>query len=291
MSTGIIIILKIFLSLIPNTRLTRCSKSVFTLIPPLGKRYYSINVPLFTYPHKDHCMQPTTELIVALDLPNARAIDPLLDKLPPAIRWFKVGLELFTAEGPACLHALQQRHLKIFLDLKLHDIPNTVAHAVSAAARHGVGMLTVHASGGSGMLKAAVEAAAQSGSHAPKIIAVTTLTSLNQADLDQQGITRPLSHHTLAMGSMAIAAGVNGLVCSPQEAAAFRHQLGPAPLLVTPGIRPAGSAVGDQKRTGTPAQAVRDGSNFLVVGRPIVQATDPAAAAGSILNEMQISSG
>jgi orotidine-5'-phosphate decarboxylase len=174
-----------------------------------------------------------------------------------------------------------------FLDLKLHDIPRTVAHAVRAAAQYDVFMLTVHAHGGATMLKAAAEAAADCGAAKPYVVAVTTLTSLNQEDLAQIGVTRPLAEHTLALGRMAIACGLDGLVCSPLELVAFRRELGPAPLLVTPGIRPAGGDVNDQKRIATPRDAIRAGSNFLVVGRPISEAADPRTATEAILREMR----
>ena len=225
-------------------------------------------------------------LIVALDVPSAAAIAEIVDALPAEVQWYKVGLELFTREGPASFGPLRDRGRRIFLDLKFHDIPRTVAHAVRSAARHEVGLLTVHAGGGRDMLRAAAEAAAECGAAAPKIVAVTTLTSLNDADLRDMGVTRPLREHTLALGALAVSCGVDGLVCSPLETEAFRARLGPAPLLVTPGIRPAGADVGDQKRIATPAMAVQAGSSFLVVGRPILDAPDRRAAAAEVLRQM-----
>lgn len=231
------------------------------------------------------------KLIVALDVPTADAIPGVVDQLPAEVQWYKVGMELFTSEGPQALACLLERGKKVFLDLKFHDIPRTVANAVKTAARHGVGLLTVHAGGGRDMLTAAAEAAEKLGETAPKIVAVTTLTSLCQADLEELGVARPLKQHTLALGQLAIESGIDGLVCSPLEIAEFRDALGPEAILVTPGIRPAGADVGDQKRVATPDMAVRAGSSFLVVGRPIVQAADPARAARQILAQMRSAKG
>ena len=227
------------------------------------------------------------ELIVALDVPSSDSIAPIVDVLPSQVIWYKIGLELFISEGPAALTLLKKRGKKIFLDLKLHDIPRTVARAVASASRHGVDMLTVHAAGGREMLKAAAEAAAESGPSSPLLVAVTTLTSLNEGDLREMGISRPLTEHTLALGEMAIAAGIHGLVCSPLEAAAFRKTIGREPILVTPGIRPAGAEAGDQKRIATPNAAIMAGANFLVVGRPILDAPDMKGAALLILGQMR----
>ena len=227
-----------------------------------------------------------TDLIVALDVPSADSIPQIVSSLPDEISFYKVGLELFTAAGPAALEWLAQNNKKIFLDLKLHDIPRTVANAVKSAAQQKVALLTVHAGGGRAMLTAAAEAAAEIGANAPKIVAVTTLTSLDQNDLTELGIQRPLAEHTAALGQLAIECGIDGLVCSPLEVANFRKQLGPDPILVTPGIRPAGGDVGDQKRIATPASSVKDGSSFLVVGRPILAAENPPAAASEILKQM-----
>jgi len=231
------------------------------------------------------------ELIIALDMPSSQALPALLQCLPREILWFKVGLELFAAEGPRALDPLRAQGKKIFLDLKLHDIPRTVERTVAAAAQHGIGMLTLHASGGRAMLKAAAQAAKSSGAHAPKLIAVTTLTSLNQTDLADIGIRREMKDQALALGELALASGLDGLVASAQEVEHLRSRFGPEPLLVTPGIRPSGNAAGDQKRVATPTLAVRAGSNFLVVGRPILEATDPCAAAVAILNEIRNASG
>ncbi len=226
-------------------------------------------------------------LIVALDTSSARTVIPLLRILPPAIRWYKVGLEWFTAEGPRAVSRLRDSGRQVFLDLKLHDIPRTVARAVAAAARHGAGLITVHAAGGAAMLRAAADAAREAGRTGPKLVAVTALTSLDAADLRALGIRRSLSDYALQAAELALAAGLDGLVASPLEAAALRRRFGPGPILVTPGIRPAGGAAADQKRVATPAFAVRAGADFLVVGRPILEAPDPAAAAAAILADMR----
>jgi len=242
------------------------------------------------------------QLIVALDLPSSQTLNALLQSLPREILWFKVGLELFAAEGPRALAPLQAEGKKIFLDLKLHDIPNTVERAVAAAAQHGIDMLTLHAAGGRAMLKAAAQAAQAAGARAPKLVAVTTLTSLNQSDLTEIGICREMKDQALCLSELALASGMDGLVSSAQEVEHLRRHFGQGPLLVTPGIRPscaqgsaegrpAGNAPGDQKRVATPTLAVRAGSNFLEVGRPILEATDPRAAALAILNEIRDAAG
>jgi orotidine-5'-phosphate decarboxylase len=230
------------------------------------------------------------ELIVALDVPSSDKISDILSVLPDEIVNYKVGLELYTSEGPAAMRPLLDAQKKVFLDLKLHDIPRTVARAVTSAGEHGISLLTVHASGGRAMLEAAATAAADLGDRAPKLIAVTTLTSLDDSDLKDLGIQRGVAEHTIALGKLAIESGIDGLVCSPREVAAFRTELGDDALLVTPGIRLADGELGDQKRVATPASAVADGSSYLVVGRPILQAHDPNAAATAILAEMSTAS-
>jgi len=225
----------------------------------------------------------STELIVALDVPQARQIPDVVKSLPQSVTFYKVGLELFTAAGPDALAFLKDQGKQVFLDLKLHDIPRTVARAVQSAAAHGVQLLTVHACGGHAMLAAAA-AAAQGRLN---LLAVTVLTSLDQQDLATIGVMRPLDQHIQALGKLAIDSGIQGLVCSPLETRAFRNALGPNPLLVTPGIRPAGTAVGDQKRVATPAMAAADGASYIVVGRPILEAPQPGLAAEQILAELQ----
>ncbi len=223
------------------------------------------------------------ELIIALDVPSAAAIPEVVSRLPEAVRFYKVGLELFVAAGPEALTYLQQRGKQIFLDLKLHDIPRTVARAVASASGYGVSLLTVHACGGRAMLCAAAEARPDG----MQLVAVTTLTSLDQSDLVELGVSRDIREHTVALGALAVSCGIDGLVCSPLEIVSFRRRLGPGPVIVTPGIRPAGGALGDQKRVATPAMAVADGASYLVVGRPVLEAQDPGLAAEQILQEMK----
>jgi orotidine-5'-phosphate decarboxylase len=226
------------------------------------------------------------ELIVALDVSSATAAEHVIDQLGDSVSFYKIGLELFSAEGPDLVRAVKGRGKRVFLDLKLHDIPRTVERAVKSGAALGVDLMTVHAAGGKAMLGAARAAADSCGADAPKILAVTMLTSLDQSDLVDLGINREMKAQVAALGLMACANGADGIVCSPQEVADMRAALGPGTLLVTPGVRPAGAGLGDQKRAATPAQAVRDGSTHLVVGRPILEAADPAAAARAITAEM-----
>jgi orotidine-5'-phosphate decarboxylase len=226
-------------------------------------------------------------LIVALDVPSANAALELVDRLENQCTWFKVGLELYVAAGPAIVEKLAARGHSIFLDLKLHDIPNTVAAAVRVAASLGVQMLTVHAAGGPAMLAAAREAAAGIAT-APQLLAVTVLTSMDQAQVTAIGVPRSPQDQVAFLAKMGLEAGIEGFVCSPQEVATLRTLTGPAGVLVIPGIRPAGADQGDQQRVATPAQALRQGASYLVVGRPITQASDPAKAAGAILEEISI---
>ena len=224
------------------------------------------------------------ELIVALDVPNAEAMEAKLQELPDCIEWYKVGLEIFCAEGPAVLEPLKKRGKKIFLDLKLHDIPRTVGNAVKTAAEHGVNLMTVHAVGGRAMLEEAAKAAAEC-ENPPKLVAVTTLTSLSQDDFKDLGVERTVSEQALALGRLAITSGIDGMVTSAHEANVLRKEF-PKALLVTPGIRMPEGDVGDQKRVATPSFAVEQGATHLVVGRPIVQAADPDAAAAAIIADM-----
>lgn len=231
------------------------------------------------------------EMIVALDVPRADAIAAMVEALPAAARWYKVGLELFCSDGPAALRPLQDRGRRIFLDLKLHDIPRTVERAVRAAAAHGVHMLTAHASGGFAMLQAAAAAAREFGAQRPQVVAVTALTSLAAEDLADVGVARSMPDHVAALADLALRAGMDGLVCSPREVAGLRERFGLDPLLVTPGIRARDADAGDQKRTATAAEAVRAGASHLVVGRPILDAPDPRAAAARILAEIREATG
>ena len=228
------------------------------------------------------------ELIVALDVPSPDAVPPVLATLGGTVGWYKIGLELFCAGGPAVVESVAGAGKRIFLDLKLHDIPRTVARAVTAAARLRVELMTLHAAGGRAMIAAAAEAArACPADQRPKLLAVTMLTSLEQADLDDLGIGRAMPDQVAALATMALESGADGVVCSPREVGQLRTLLPSGALLVTPGVRPAGTATGDQKRVATPGAAVRDGATHLVVGRPILEAPDPAGAACAILAEMR----
>src|ERR1700722_7576995 len=230
-------------------------------------------------------------LIVALDVPTAAVSAELVKKLEGTCQWFKVGLELFTAAGPAVLEPLISHGHSIFLDLKFHDIPNTVAGAVRSAASWGVRMMTVHSAGGPAML-AAAKAALDGIANPPELLAVTVLTSMDAAALESTGITRSPAQQVELLAKMGLHAGIRGFVCSPQEVAALRAITGPDGVLVIPGIRPASADIpaaaktDDQKRIATPADALRNGASFLVVGRPITQAPDPAKAAEAIFAEM-----
>ncbi|MEI7900186.1 MAG: orotidine-5'-phosphate decarboxylase [bacterium] len=226
------------------------------------------------------------ELIVALDVSSTAEVVQLVDRLGESVSFYKIGLELFSAEGPDVVRAVKSRGKKVFLDLKLHDIPRTVERAVKAGAALGVDLMTLHAAGGKAMIRAAQAAALSCGANAPKLLAVTVLTSLDQSDLADLGVGREMTAHVEALGRLACENGADGIVCSPKEVARLRAALGPGALLVTPGVRPAGAVAGDQKRVATPGQAVRDGSTHLVVGRPILDAADPCAAARAIADEM-----
>lgn len=224
-------------------------------------------------------------VIVALDFPGADQALAFAARLDPAQCRLKVGFELFTAAGPAVVEALVARGFDVFLDLKFHDIPNTVASACAAAARLGAWMVNVHALGGTSMMRAAREAV----DHAPRrplLIAVTVLTSHSAAELGEIGLGAEPRSQVLRLARLAQDAGLDGVVCSAQEAGALRTACGPQFCLVTPGIRPAGSAAGDQQRILTPRMAVEQGSHYLVVGRPITQAADPVAALAAISAEI-----
>lgn len=224
---------------------------------------------------------PDARLITALDLPSLEVARAMAARLAGASPVLKLGLELFTAEGPAALAALRGP-APIFLDLKLHDIPNTVAGAVRSLAPQGAAMLTLHAGGGPAMITAAREAAEKAGASRPILLAVTVLTSMDAEALHSVGVAGGPTQQVLRLARMAMAAGADGLVCSPREVAPIRDALGEAPLLVVPGIRPAGADKGDQARTATPEEAVAAGADWIVVGRPITGAADPVAAARAI---------
>ena len=227
------------------------------------------------------------DLILVLDAPSPRDIAPVLRLLGGKVRWAKIGLEMFTACGPDCVREVAGMGFDIFLDLKLHDIPNTVARAVESAARLPVRMLTLHTAGGREMMRRAVKAQEQA---APQLLllGVTVLTSLGANDLRETGVGAGPEAQVVRLARLAVGCGLGGLVCSPLEIAPLRAQLPPAIKLVTPGIRPAGAGGGDdQTRVMTPAEAARAGANFIVVGRPIFKAADPAAAAQAILTELK----
>jgi orotidine-5'-phosphate decarboxylase len=224
-------------------------------------------------------------LIVALDVPNAASAASLVARLEDNCQWFKVGMALFVAAGPAVLEPLVKRGCSVFLDLKFHDIPNTVAAAVRSAAALGVRMITIHAAGGPAML-AAAKAALAGLADPPELLAVTVLTSMDAAQMNAVGADLSPAAQAELLARMGLAGGLRGFVCSPHEVASLRGLIGPEGVLVVPGIRPAGADIGDQKRIATPAEALRQGASYLVVGRPITQAPDPAEAAGAILKEM-----
>jgi orotidine-5'-phosphate decarboxylase len=230
-------------------------------------------------------MNSKDRLIVALDVPGATQARQIVQAIGGAATTYKIGKQLFTAEGPQVVRDLVASGRKVFLDLKYHDIPNTVAAAVRSAAELGVSMLTVHASGGSKMLKAAVEAASQSPAK-PMVLAVTVLTSLSDSDLREVGIAGDVLSQVLRLGALARAAGCGGVVASAQEARELRRALGEGLAIVTPGVRPAGSSAGDQARVVTPKDAIAAGATYLVVGRPILDAPDPAKAAQQIADEI-----
>jgi len=234
--------------------------------------------------HQAPTNDPKDRLAVALDFPDARQALALVDSLGETCRWFKVGMELYYAVGNSFVQNLRDRGFNVFLDLKLHDIPNTVAGAVRSATQAGASLLTVHAGGGPAMLAAAAEAATAPGS--PRLLAVTVLTSMDAKELISVGISGTPAEQVLRLAKLAKAAGIDGMVCSAEEVSLLRAQLGPETMLVVPGIRPAGAATEDQKRVATPATAIIQGASMLVVGRPITQAADPAATAQAILKEI-----
>ncbi len=229
---------------------------------------------------------PLDRLIVALDFPSADAAMELVGRLEGCCRWFKVGMELYYAAGNQVIEGLRERGYEVFLDLKLHDIPNTVAGAVRSVTGVGASLLTVHAGGGEAMMRAAVQAASAPG--APKLLAVTVLTSMDDAELSAVGVSDGPSTQVLRLARLARTAGIGGLVCSAEEVEAVRQAMGPEMLLVVPGIRLQSSAgqPDDQRRVATPAEAIARGASMLVVGRPITQAADPARAASGILAEI-----
>jgi orotidine-5'-phosphate decarboxylase len=240
-------------------------------------------------------MHPPTHvkdrLIVALDVETLAEAERMAGRLEGLVTRFKIGSQLFTAAGPGAVEAIQKRGAEVFLDLKFHDIPNTVAGAAREAARMGVLIFNVHASGGRAMMAAASEGAATAarelGVRRPIVLAVTVLTSLDRAALGRElGVAESVEGHVLHLAALAAAAGLDGCVASPNEIGALRTSRGPGWVIVTPGVRPVGSALGDQSRIATPGAAVSAGAHYLLVGRPLTAAPDPARAAEAVLREM-----
>lgn len=225
------------------------------------------------------------DLILVLDAQSPRDVTPVLRQLQGTVRWVKVGLEMYTACGPDAVREIAALGFEVFLDLKLHDIPNTVAKAVESAAKLPIGMLTLHTCGGREMMQWAVKAQQQ---HAPnlRLLGVTVLTSMGAAALAETGVADTPEQQVVRLGRLAADSGLRGLVCSPLEIAPLRAVLPPAVALITPGIRPRDAKADDQTRVMTPGEAARTGANFIVVGRPIFKAPDPAAAARAILAEL-----
>jgi orotidine-5'-phosphate decarboxylase len=234
-------------------------------------------------------MSPRERLIVALDVSSPAQAQKIVTSLGNSVQTYKVGMQLYTAEGPQVIRDLVASGRRVFLDLKYHDIPNTVAAAVREAAQLGVSMLTVHASGGMKMLRAAAEAAQEKNS-ALQVLAVTVLTSMDEQDLSATGVPGQVVDQVVRLASMALKAGCAGIVSSAQEVRTLRAKLGGDYLAVTPGVRPAGSPHGDQARVVTPAEAIAAGATHIVVGRPITAAANPALEAEKILREMQVNS-
>jgi len=229
----------------------------------------------------------SSRVIVALDYADAKCATALVDRLHPSACKLKVGKELFTVAGPAFVAAMVQRGFEVFLDLKFHDIPNTVAHACKAAAQLGAWMINVHALGGRAMMNAAREAI-ETAPRKPKLIAVTVLTSMTEPDLREVGIDASPLVATMKLAELAGGCGLDGVVCSAHEAAAIRDRLGSRFLRVTPGIRLPEDSAGDQKRVMTPQIAIESGASYLVIGRPVTRAADPLAALARINREIEM---
>lgn len=227
-------------------------------------------------------MSNQSKVVVALDFDDRDKALAFVDGISPDSCRLKIGKEMFTYFGPEFVKALVGKGFDVFLDLKFHDIPNTVAKAVIAAAELGVWMVNVHASGGEKMMQAASSALKPYGTKAPLLIAVTVLTSMEESELSLIGVVSSLDSHVLKLATLAKSSGLDGVVCSAREASALKSHLGESFKLITPGIRPVGSDVGDQKRIMTPVQAVEAGSDYLVIGRPITQAENPQAVLENI---------
>lgn len=248
----------------------------------------------------DNLLAHGERLIVALDFPDADRAMQVATTLAPVVSRFKVGLELYSAAGLNVVKRLRELGASVFLDLKMHDIPNTVASAIEVCVQPGVFLLDVHASGGRAMLESAVQAVERAATHhglpRPKLLGVTILTNLHHADLTDIGFSEnttveegknPISAHVLKLARLCQEVGLDGVIASPQEIQIIREEVGPGFLIVTPGIRPAGADVNDQVRIATPTRAMRSGASYLVVGRPITAAPDPLDAARAIVREME----
>jgi orotidine-5'-phosphate decarboxylase len=226
-------------------------------------------------------LNPSPGIIPALDVDELDRAVSLAEELAPQASYFKVGSRLFTRHGPICIRRITDTKIPVFLDMKFHDIPSTVAGALAAAADLGVRLATVHALGGPRMIEAAVAAAGPC-----HVIAVTVLTSHDDPELAALGVQGPCAEAVRRLARLAVGAGARGVVCSPHEVAALRRELGPLPMLVVPGVRPAAGATGDQRRVSTPAEAWRAGASHLVIGRPIIEHHDPRAALREIVAEV-----
>ena len=227
-------------------------------------------------------------VIVAIDCDRDRALE-LADSLEGHAQWLKVGMTLFYAEGPSIVQEFKRRGFKVFLDLKFHDIPHQVRGAARSAALAGADLMSVHGLGSGPMLTACregAEAAAEVRGDRPRLVAITVLTSMNQDALDSIGVASPVAQEAARLAKLAQANGIDGIVCSPMEAASMRELLGPDAWIVTPGVRPAGAELGDQSRVATPADAINNGASHIVVGRPITGAADPVAAFDAIVDEL-----
>lgn len=229
-------------------------------------------------------VNPRQRLIIALDVSTAAAAQKIVAAVGDSALTYKVGMQLYTAEGPAVVRDLVASGRRVFLDLKYHDIPNTVGNAVREAAQLGVSMLTVHAAGGGRMLQAAVDAAR--GNDGLMVLAVTVLTSMDAHDLEKIGVRGTVEDSVVRLSTIALANGCQGVVASARESSTLRAELGDDFAIVTPGVRPAGSSAGDQVRVVTPAEAIASGASHIVVGRPITAAADPAAEARAILGQI-----
>lgn len=236
-------------------------------------------------------MNNQERLIVAMDVPSLEQVTQAVDRIGDAVSYYKIGMESFYSMGQTVLEEISGRNKKVFLDLKLHDIPNTVARSLRSLCRFAPSMTTIHAAGGPSMLKAAVEAANEGSVHwkqpRPKLLGITVLTSISEAEWSVIGSGSSVRDSVLRLALICREAGVDGVVASPHEAAAIRAACGKDFLIVTPGIRPMNGEQGDQSRIATPSQALKDGADYLVVGRPILAATDPRLAAQAIIKEME----